>query len=108
MAEIAEPTAPYAVAVDHGSLNGEVQGASRTRYSVALIGSVDERWERSYRMIQMEETGFFRFRLEPASKTVSFTVRAGDGPEQVISILERLDTFVEMVNRSASLWTGAA
>ncbi len=105
MSETAETVTVYDVSVDHGTLNGKILGSQGTRYSVALHGPVDDRWARSYRLIQMDSTGFFRFRFDLANRTVSFTARASDGAQEVISILERLDTLVKLVNRSASLWT---
>ena len=105
MTETAETVRVYDVAVDHGTLKGKTLGSQGTRYSVALNGAVDERWARSYRLIQMDATGFFRFRFDLGNQTVSFTARADDGAEEVISLLERLDALVKLVNRSASLWT---
>ena len=105
MTETAETVAIYDVVVDHGTLKGKTLGSQGTRYSVALKGAVDERWARSYRLTQMDSTGFFRFRFDLSNKTVSFTARADDGAEEVIQLLERLDTLVQLVNRSASLWT---
>jgi hypothetical protein len=105
MSETAETVTVYDVAVDHGTLKGKTLGSQGTRYSVALKGLVDERWARSYRLIQMDSTGFFRFRFDLANQTVSFTARGGDGAEEIILLLERLDALVKLVNRSASLWT---
>lgn len=98
----------YSVAVDHGSLKGKALGpAQGTRYTVALTGQLDDRWVRSFLLIQMDETGFFRFRLDVAGRiaTVSFTARSTDGPDQVIGVIERLDVLIQLVNQSASLWT---
>ena len=105
MSDTAETVTVYEVAVDHGTLKGKTLGSQGTRYSVALQGTVDDRWARSYRLIQMDSTGFFRFRFDLANRTVSFTAREGDGAEEIILLLERLDTLVKLVNRSASLWT---
>jgi len=105
MAEAAETVRVYEVAVDHGTLKGKTLGSQGTRYSVALKGPVDDRWTRSYRLIQMDSTGFFRFRFEVTKQTVSFTARSSDGADEIILLLERLDALVKLVNRSASLWT---
>ena len=105
MTETAETITVYDVAVDHGTLKGKTLGSQGTRYSVGLKGLVDDRWARSYRLIQMDSTGFFRFRFDLGNQTVSFTARAEDGAEEVIQLVERLDTLVKLVNRSASLWT---
>jgi hypothetical protein len=95
----------YEVAVDHGTLHGKALGSEGTRYSVALAGPVDDRWVRSYRLIQMDSTGFFRFRFDLGNGTVSFMARASDGPDEVILLLERLDALVQLANESASVWT---
>jgi hypothetical protein len=95
----------YDVAVDHGTLEGKALGPEGTRYSVALTGPVDDRWVSSYRLIQMDSTGFFRFRFDLKNGTVSFMARASDGAEEVILLLGRLDALVKLANQSASVWT---
>jgi hypothetical protein len=89
------------VAVDHSTLKGEPSGTD-TRYTVALIGPMDEVWAEAYRILQADSTGFRRLRLDCASRTVSFTCRAIDGPAQVFDILERLDALIKRVNRQIS------
>jgi hypothetical protein len=94
----------YEVAVDHASLRGEV-GPQGRRYHVALQGPVDDRWMRAYQIVQLDETGLLRFRLDPVNRVVSFSVRAGDGADYVGRLLGQLERLVEMTNRGAGLWT---
>ena len=101
----------YDVTVDKGSLQGQadqVEGTGYTVegtvYSVLLSGSIDERWTRAFQIVQMDSTGFFRYRLDAEKKSVSFQVRSKDGAARVILLLERLDQLVEEVNRNASFW----
>jgi hypothetical protein len=94
----------YEVAVDHGTLSGKALGSEGTRYSVALTGPMDDRWVRSYRLIQMDSTGFFRFRFDLGNGKVSFMARASDGPDEVILLVGRLDALVKLANESASVW----
>ena len=102
MTETAETV--YEVAVDHGTLKGKTLGSQGTRYSVALKGPVDDRWTRSYRLIQMDSTGFFRFRFEVTNQTVSFTARSW-GIFPSFFATKVIWPALKLVNRSASLWT---
>ena len=85
------------VGVDHSTLKGEPAG-SDTRYSVVLTGPFDELWAASYRIQQADSTAFRRLHLDTATRTISFTCRAIDGPTQVFDILERLDALIKRVN----------
>ncbi len=89
------------VAVDHSTLKGEPAGTD-TRYSVALIGGLDESWSEAFRNLQADSSAFRRLRLDAATRVVSFTCRAIDAPAQVFDILERLDALVKLVNRHLS------
>ncbi len=89
------------VGVDHSTLKAEPSGTD-IRYSVALIGPVDEVWAEAYRILQADSTAFRRLRLDQATRTVSFSCRAIDGPAQVFEILERLDALIKRVNRQSS------
>ncbi|MGH9369320.1 MAG: hypothetical protein ACRD3M_16810 [Thermoanaerobaculia bacterium] len=89
------------VGVDHSTLKGERAGTD-TRYSVALIGDLDESWSEAFRTLQADSSAFRRLRLDPAARLVSFTCRAIDGPPQVFDILERLDALIKLVNRRVS------
>jgi len=85
------------VGVDHSTLKGEPAGVD-TRYTVGLVGPLDDVWAEAYRMQQADSTAFRRLRLDPATRTVSFTCRGIDGPTQVFDILERLDALIKRVN----------
>ena len=85
------------VGVDHSTLKGEPSG-SDTRYTVMLTGPLDEVWAEAYRMQQADSTAFRRLHLDRATRTISFTCRAIDGPTQVFDILERLDALIKRVN----------
>jgi len=102
----------YKVSVDKGSLHGqtvEVEGTGYSVegsiYSVGLAGTVDERWANAFNIVQLDATGFFRYRYDPGVKRVFFQIRAKDGADRVILMLERLDQLVAEVNRNASLWS---
>jgi len=111
MQQNSQPPIRYGVAVDKGSLHGqavEVEGTGYSVegavYSVVLSGSVDERWARAFNIVQLDSTGFARFRLNAGERKVTFQVRTVDGAARVILLLERLDHLVEEVNRNASYW----
>jgi hypothetical protein len=91
-----------AIRVDHSTLNGQPAG-SDTQYTVALSGAVGERWVEAFRAIQAESTAYRRFRLDPAGATISFSCRIVEGPTQVMEVLERLDTLLELVNGQVEL-----
>ncbi len=97
MARVLDERRGNHVDVDHSTLKGEPAGAD-TRYSVSLIGPLDEVWAEAYRMQQADSTAFRRLRLDSAARTVSFTCRAAEGPTQVFDILERLDALIKRVN----------
>src|SRR5205085_11508133 len=75
------------VSLDYSSLKAESEG-SDTRYTVALSGRPDPVWIDDYRLAQAESTGYRRFRLDPANRTVSFVCRSVEGPAQVFGVLE--------------------
>ena len=111
MAGVLDERRATEVAVDHSTLKGEPAGAD-TRFSVVLIGPLDEIWAEAYLMHQADSTAFRRLRLDKASRTVTFTCRAIDGPTQVFDVLERLDALIKRVNvqigarRPASRFSG--
>ena len=86
------------VGVDHSTLKGEPSGTDM-RYSVSLVGRIDEVWAEAYRILQADSTAFRRLRLDAPARQVTFTCRAIDGPAQVFDILERLDALIKRVNR---------
>jgi hypothetical protein len=80
----------------------ERQGsAGETRLRVPLLGAVDEPWRRAYRLIQLDSTGYFRYRLELGSPVVTFTGRHADS--DLGFFMNQLDAFLELVNARASL-----
>ncbi|MDQ2870076.1 MAG: hypothetical protein M3S32_04995 [Acidobacteriota bacterium] len=69
-------------------------GGSRVRCTVALSGTVDETWRRCFRAVQLEDTGFFRFRLEMGSNTITFLVsesRRGEMASELKTLSYLLD-----------------
>jgi hypothetical protein len=82
--------------------NAERQGlAGETRARVPLLGAVDERWRRAYRLVQLDSTGYFRYRLELGSPIVTFTGRHADADFGFF--MNQLDAFLDLVNTRASL-----
>lgn len=69
------------------------------RYTVQLIGPVDDRWRKTFRSVQTNETGFYRYRLEEPSNTVRFLSSRSDRLEE---LLARLKSFLALVNEEAS------
>ncbi len=104
----------YKVAVDKTSLHGqtvEVEGTGYSVegsiYSVGLAGVIDDRWAHAFNIVQLDSTGFFRYRFDAGVRRVFFQVRSQDGAARVILMLERLDQLIEEVNRNASFWTSS-
>lgn len=111
-ANLAGPV-PYDVAIPESGLGWEKVGPLFERYSVTLVGRVDENWCEAYRRVADAEPNLSRFRLDTFSGTVSFTCRSSDGPVQVMAVLKILGQMMERVNReasfaAASLNTGSA
>ncbi len=104
MSDISLPSKAYDVAVDRSSLKTSDVGqwGQGTGYSVELTGSIDAQWLESYRLLRTDSPRFLRFYLETASRTVLFSCRAGDVPSDVESVLEILDSLIELTNRHAS------
>lgn len=72
---------------------------TRVRCTVPLSGEIDEHWRVSFRRVQLEDTGFFRFRLELASPTVTFVATTG---AEIESELKKLGFLLDAVNALAS------
>jgi hypothetical protein len=90
----------YQVAVRRETLRAwELTG---TAYSVQLAGETDERWLAALRALRAESIGFGRFHLDSTSMMVVFACRAGDGPGDIGSVLDLLDSLVELTNLYAS------
>jgi len=98
MADVLEDPRAIAVRVDHSTLRAETAGTD-TRYTVGLLGVVDATWADAYRAIQAESTGYRRFRLDVASRTISFSCRTVDGTAQVFEALDRLEALLSIVNQ---------
>lgn len=91
----------FEVVVDHATLRVIDLGARGTGYSVRLVGPIDEDWVRCFRSVQADALPFGRFVLNPQAWTVSFLRSAGDGPADVMAVLESLDSLIHRVNRFA-------
>jgi|RhiMethySRZTD1v2_1073278.scaffolds.fasta_scaffold547831_3 hypothetical protein len=88
----------YDVTLDQSEMNFEKAGPLFSRYVLKLIGPVDRRWVDCYGQILKERPNLARFRLEPATSSVSFTCRSTDGPAEVMGVVKRLQELVAMVN----------
>ena len=75
---------------------------SRIRCTVPLTGSVDEHWRACFRAVQVDDTGFFRYRLELTSDVVTFTRTVTGSGGGVDSELKSLEFMIEAVNARAS------
>lgn len=93
---------PYDVGLPEAGLSWEKVGPLFERYSVNLVGRLDEHWASCYTRIAATSPTFSRFRLDSAGAAVSFMCRATDGPVEVMSVLRILEGFLEKVNREAS------
>jgi hypothetical protein len=91
------------VTEDHSTLRGEPAG-NETRYTIALKGLIDDRWERAFQIAQAESAVFQRFRLDRATATVGFSCRTVDGAVFVFDVLERLEMLLKAVNERVEFW----
>ncbi len=89
----------YRVRADAAGMDRQALG-TETRIRLRLSGLVDENWRRAYRLVQLDSTGYFRYRLELESPTVTFTSRPSDG--SLSFLMNQLDAFLERVNAQAS------
>ncbi len=80
---------------------GPTPTGRRVRCTVPLTGDVNEAWRTSYRAVQLEDTGFFRFRLEMESNTVAFVVNESRGTSRVTAELKTLSFLLDAVNALA-------
>lgn len=88
---------------DHSTLRGEHRD-NETRYTIALVGFVDDRWAEAFRLSQAESTTFQRFRLSRATSSVGFTCRDVDGAIFVLDMLESLDGLLKSANERLDFW----
>jgi hypothetical protein len=98
---------PYRIAIDvRGARRREVGldpvGEPRVSYTFPLSGALDDRWRRAFRLVQLEETGYFRFRLELASPAISFTCRESRSAAELSEGIRQLTVLVDRVNLMAS------
>lgn len=98
---------PYRIAIDvRAARRREVgldpAGEPRVSYTVPLSGSLDDRWRRAFRLVQLEDTGYFRFRLELASAAISFTCRESRSAAELSEGIRQLTVLVERVNVTAA------
>jgi hypothetical protein len=94
---------PYDVCLPEAGLDWERVGPLIERYSIKLLGSVDEHWADSYQRVAASTPSLSRFHLDTATASVSFTCRATDGPVEVMTVLKILEEQLARVNREACL-----
>jgi hypothetical protein len=94
---------PYDVCLPESGLDWEKIGPLFERYSIKLLGTIDEDWADCYRSVTAGTPSLSRFRLDTATGSVSFTCRSTDGPVEVMSVLKILEGLLERVNREACL-----
>jgi hypothetical protein len=94
---------PYDVTLPESGLDWQRVGPLFERYSIRLVGTVDENWVKAYQTISATTPSLSRFRLDPTSGAISFTCRTTDGPVEVMTVLKILEGFLERVNREACL-----
>jgi hypothetical protein len=94
---------PYHVCLPESGLDWERIGPLFERYSIKLLGTIDEDWADSYQRITTDTPKLGRFRLDTATASVSFTCRSTDGPVEVMTVLKILEELLERVNREAGL-----
>ena len=89
----------YRVRADASRIERQGLGAE-TRVRVPLDGPVDVNWRCAYRLVQLDSTGYFRYRLDLESPVVGFSVRGTEGT--LAASLGQLDAFLELVNGKAN------
>ena len=94
---------PYDVTLPESGLDWQRVGPLFERYSIKLVGTVDENWADTYQSIAAATPSLSRFRLDMASRSISFTCRTTDGPVEVMTVLKILEGFLEQINREACM-----
>jgi hypothetical protein len=94
---------PYDVRLPESGLDWQKVGPIFERYSIKLVGMVDENWTDTYQSIAAAMPSLSRFRLDMASSSISFTCRRTDGPVEVMTVLKMLEGFLEQVNQEACM-----
>jgi hypothetical protein len=93
---------PYDVSLPDSGLDWQRVGPLFERYSIKLVGTIDENWADLYQRMSATTPSLSRFRLDTASGSISFTCRTTDGPVEVMTVLKLLEGFLEQVNQEAS------
>jgi len=93
----------YEVSLPESGLDWQRVGPLFDRYSIKLVGRIDESWADAYQSIAAATPSLSRFRLDLASRSISFTCRTTDGPVEVMTVLKILEGFLEQVNREACM-----
>jgi hypothetical protein len=94
---------PYHVCLPESGLDWKRIGPLFERYSIKLLGTIDEHWAASYERVAASAPGCSRFCLDAAAGSVSFTCRSTDGPVEVMTVLKILEGMLDRVNREACL-----
>ena len=71
------------------------------RYFVRLTGNVDYRWRTAFALAQLNETGFFRYRLAETDMLIKF-ISHSDNAGELRRLLERLQSLLDLANAGAS------
>jgi hypothetical protein len=97
------PSAPrdYHVVLPQSGLSLEKVGLYE-RYSIKLIGRIDQHWEHCYERIVAGSPSLSRFWLDSDTASISFPCSATDGPGEVMATLKVLEGLLERVSRDAS------
>jgi hypothetical protein len=98
----AGPT-PYDVSLPESGLDWQRVGPLFERYSIRLVGTIDETWADAFQITAAATPSLSRFRLDAVNGAISFTCRSSDGPVEVMSVLKILEDFLERVNREACM-----
>ncbi len=88
---------------DHATLRGD-HADNESRYTIALKGSIDERWAEAYRLSQAGSAAYQRFHLNRATASIGFTCREVDGAVHVLDMLETLDELLNAANERFDFW----
>ncbi len=91
----------YEVVVEVSALAWESATPLFARYRVPLSGDLDAPWLSCFDRASLDSAEFSRFRLDPDTRTVSFTSKMSDGPAEVAAVLRRLRLLIDFVNTRA-------
>ena len=99
MTEASCPPRGRGVAVDRPSV--KLWGMARSGYSVQLAGKIGAWWAESFRRIEAERRGAWRFYLDSEHGAVAFA----SGPQAVDQALDRLEELVAAADVEAARHT---